>query len=179
MAAMNEKDKPQDSGGPPSEAQGPRPVSPMKVLLLLAVALLVLYRIVGSLPHERVPTAVTFRTSWEQAGGEARNSGKVVFADFYADWCGPCRAMDKEVFSRKEFAAALEPLAVPLRVDVDTPEGSALAARYKVEYIPTYIVLAPDGQALARGGGEISAEKLLDLLRRGVEEAEKSAAVSE
>jgi thiol:disulfide interchange protein len=168
---MNEKDKPQDSAGLPPEARGTRPVSLVKVLLLSAVALLVLYRIVGFLPHERVPTAVTFRTSWEQAAREARDSGKVVFADFYADWCSPCRAMDKRVFSQKEFAAALEPLAIPLRVDTDTQEGSALAARYKVEYIPTYIVLAPDGQVLARGGGEISAEKLLDLVRRGTQKA--------
>ena len=174
---MNEKDKSHESAGhpPDAKAQGRQPVSPLKVLLLFAVALLVLYRIVGFLPHERVATAVTFRTTWEQAAREARDSGKVVFADFYADWCGPCRAMDKDVFSRKDFAATLEPLAVPLRVDTETQEGSALAARYKVEYLPTYIVLQPDGQALSRGNSEMSGEKLLNLVRRGAEKAAKPA----
>jgi thiol:disulfide interchange protein len=171
---MDEKDKSQDGAGLPhdDDARGQRPVSHLKVLLLFGVALLVLYGIVGSLQHNRVATAVTFRTSWEQAAGEARESGKVIFADFYADWCGPCRAMDKEVFSRQEFAAALEPMAVPLRVDLQSEAGAALAARYNVEFIPNYIVLQADGEVLARGDGEISGDRLLNMVRDAAQKAE-------
>jgi thiol:disulfide interchange protein len=159
---MKEKDKSQDE-----DPREHRPVSSLKVMLLFGVALLVLYGIVGSLQHKRVATAVAFRTDWEQAAREAGEAGKVIFADFYADWCGPCRAMDKEVFSRKEFAAPLEEMAVPLRVDLQTEAGAALARRYNVESIPSYIVLQPNGEVLARADGEVPAERLLNLVRRG------------
>ncbi len=154
-----------------AEPRGLSGLKPFKVLLLFVVALGVLYYVAGNLPHDRVPTAVTFRTSLDQAAREAQQSGKVIFADFYADWCGPCRAMDRDVFSRRDFAASLEEVAVPLRVDLETKEGPALAGRYNVEYIPTCIVLRPDGQVLARSDGTATAEKLLDLVRRATEKA--------
>ncbi len=159
------------SGGIGVGAAAGKAARPLKVVLLFVLAVGVLYYIVGNVPHEHVATAVTFRTGLAQAAQQAREANKVVFADFYAGWCGPCRAMDKEVFSRREFAASLEEMAVPLRVDLETPEGAALAGRYRVEFIPTYIVMRADGSVLGRGESELSAEKLLDLVRRSVERA--------
>lgn len=170
---MSQKDKSLDNassqGEPPPRTI--RDLSPMKVLLLFVVALGVLYYIAGNLPHDRVPPAVAFRTSVEQASQQAKESGKVIFADFYADWCAPCRAMDKDIFSRKDFAASLERIAVPLRVDLDTDAGSALATRYHVQTIPAYIVLHPDGRPIARVDSGATAQDLLDFVQRAAQKA--------
>jgi thiol:disulfide interchange protein len=172
---MSEKSKSSDSpaDSPGADRPAGRSVSPFKILLLLLLALAVLHRIIGYLPHERVPTAVAFRTSWERAAREAQDSGKVIFADFYADWCGPCRDMDTNVFSQKDFATSLEQVAVPLRVDIETKAGGALAERYGIQSIPTYIVLRPDGQVIGRWGSGTSAENVLDLVRQSVGRASK------
>jgi thioredoxin 1 len=82
-----------------------------------------------------------------------------VLVDFYADWCGPC----------KRLAPALEQLAkdnpgakvVKVNVD-DNPE---LAAKYRVESIPTLMVFK-DGEAADKHVGLASTAQLRALLVR-------------
>src|SRR5881394_4231230 len=70
-----------------------------------------------------------------------------LLVDFWAPWCGPCRAMAPQ-FERA--AAALEPEARLVKVNVD--EEPALAERFAVRSIPT-LVLAFQGRELARAAG--------------------------
>jgi thioredoxin 2 len=83
-----------------------------------------------------------------------------LVVDFWAAWCGPCRAMAPE-FERA--AAALEPEARLVKVNVD--EEPALAERFAVRSIPT-LVLAFRGRELARVAGGRSAAQLVEWVRR-------------
>ena len=77
------------------------------------------------------PIALTAKTFDKQI---ERNDVPVV-VDFWAPWCGPCRAM-APVFERA--AKELEPHARFAKVNVD--EEPALASRYGVRGVPTLIV---------------------------------------
>jgi thioredoxin 1 len=59
-------------------------------------------------------------------------SGLPVIVDFYADWCGPCRAMTPVV---EELASELEGTVVMGKLDVDV--NQEIAIRYGVMGIPT------------------------------------------
>ena len=83
-----------------------------------------------------------------------------LVVDFWAAWCGPCKAMAPE-FERA--AAALEPEARLVKVNVD--EEPALAERFAVRSIPT-LVLAFQGRELARVAGARSAAQLVEWVRR-------------
>lgn len=53
----------------------------------------------------------------------AVKSGKLVFIELYADWCPPCRVMEREVFSDREVGAFFERHFVAARYDTDRARG--------------------------------------------------------
>lgn len=83
----------------------------------------------------------------------------IKLLDFWAPWCGPCKAMAPVVEElEKELAGKIE--VVKINVDDNQEE----AAKYGVMGIPTYIVLKDDKE-VGRKIGMTSKEELLKLLQ--------------
>ena len=102
-------------------------------------------------------------TDLPKAQAQAKAEKKLVLMDFNgSDWCPPCKALRKNVFSSPEFTEYAKTNLV--LVDVDFPRhkeqsaeqkkaNEALAQKYSVEAFPTVIVLSPDGKQLKRQEG--------------------------
>ena len=43
-----------------------------------------------------------FKGDYNAALEKAKQEGKMLFVDFYVDWCGPCKMMAKDVFPQKQ-----------------------------------------------------------------------------
>ena len=81
-------------------------------------------------------------------------TGLPVLADFWAPWCGPCRAM------APQFERAARELKDRVRlVKVNTEEAPGLAARYAIRAIPT-LVLFRNGAEVKRASGAMDAGAL-------------------
>lgn len=81
-------------------------------------------------------------------------NGKTVLADFYADWCGPCRRFAPVLAT---FADQHRDTLTVVKVNVD--KNRELAAKYGVSGIPA-IFLFRDGKMLRQTTGAMSAEAL-------------------
>jgi thiol-disulfide isomerase/thioredoxin len=90
-------------------------------------------------------------TSFEEAKSVAASQNKPIFVDVYADWCGPCKAMDKEVFPNDSVKFILTTRYVLAKVNGDDPvRGDTLKKQFGIRAYPTYIVLSSAGKERKR-----------------------------
>ena len=96
----------------------------------------------------RAEDVVRWRKDLEEAKQEAAQSGRLVLLHFYGSSCPPCAKLDKEVFSQKQAADALEACYVPIKINVD--HSMAITSAYNVTSWPTDVVSTPTGQVVAK-----------------------------
>jgi thiol:disulfide interchange protein len=96
-------------------------------------------------------------TDLDKAFEKAKAEKKSVLVEFTgSDWCPPCIAMRKNVFSKKEFVDAASKKYV--LVELDFPKGDKavadknepMAKKYKIEGFPTVILFTSEGKEFTR-----------------------------
>lgn len=115
---------------------------------------------------------------WRDLGAaltEAKSSNKIIVADVYTDWCGWCRRMDRDTYSKPEVQAYLDKSFVPVKLNAEAATRvhyasgeysyRELAAGFGINSYPTTLFLAPDGKHLASAPGYMKAEDFLSVLR--------------
>jgi thiol:disulfide interchange protein DsbD len=77
---------------------------------------------------------------------QAREEGRLVMLDYYADWCVSCKEMERETFTDRRIRAALNE-ALLLQSDVTRydDEDKALLQRFGLYGPPAILFFAPDG----------------------------------
>ena len=93
---------------------------------------------------------------------EIIHSHPIVLVDFYADWCGPCKAMSPELTKLKNHYGDKLKL-----VKINTEKNQKLASKYSIRSIPT-LVLYQDGTQVARKSGGMMLPQLKQFIESSI-----------
>ena len=92
----------------------------------------------------------------------AKATGKLVFIDFEATWCGPCHTMDEWIWTDAAVAARLNQGFVGVKVDADREK--ALVKRYNIAGYPTMLIVDATGKELKRVSDYQSSAQMIAFL---------------
>jgi thiol:disulfide interchange protein len=123
----------------------------------------------GSCAAAQGKSGPAWKTSYVEALNLAVKDKKLIVLDLYADWCGPCKMMDRDTYSDKRVIKALERY-VALKIDVD--KSVELGEKYKVVYLPTTLVLDAKGKVIHKTEGFLDSKDFLAMLKQ-VEKAQE------
>lgn len=106
-----------------------------------------------------------FHGTMREAKQKAADSGKLIFLDAYATWCGPCKWMAANSFKDAQVATFFNEHFINVKMDMERGEGPDLARRLGVRAYPTLFFLQPDGSIALKSTGAKDAYGLLDLAK--------------
>ena len=100
----------------------------------------------------------------EEALAKASKEGKLVFMDFYASWCTPCKWMEKTTFTDSRVTSKLNDNFIAVKVNIDDVEGFQMKNRYEVNFLPTILILNSNGKMVERIEQTMIADELVGIL---------------
>lgn len=108
----------------------------MKTLILTFAAVCILFT---------VNAQQKWISNYDLAKSEAINTGKLMVVDFWADWCNPCKVMEKEFWNNPDISILYENF-VPVKINVDNDRNTP--ELFSVAGIPKVVIALPDGTVL-------------------------------
>ncbi len=94
---------------------------------------------------------------------EVLKSSEPVFVDFFAEWCGPCKAM----------APALEQVATEMKgkikvVKLDVDQNPDTTSKYRIQAMPTLMIFKDGKVAAQRVGALVQKKQLQDWINGAI-----------
>lgn len=86
--------------------------------------------------------------TWQEAKQKATKENKLIFVDFFTEWCGPCLGMAEEIFPQMEVGNLYNARFVNLKIDAEKGEGLTLKDRYAIGSYPTYLFIDPQTEEI-------------------------------
>jgi len=101
---------------------------------------------------------------------KAKAEHKLIFIDFYTTWCGPCRHMATTVFKQEDVGSYFNAHFISYKIDAEKGEGKDIAAKYHIQYYPTYFFIDDKGAVFNKAVGSCKDTVFLDYAAKAQRE---------
>lgn len=136
----------------------------IRLLMLIATGVMLMMGINSCDNKKQTGDKSSAQSKESSVNAKVGSAQKLVLIDFYATWCGPCKAMtpvmeqmEQKYGNRIEFQ----------KVDVD--QNEELARKYNVMSIPNIVILSPDEEVLENIVGYHDADEMEEILSKVLE----------
>lgn len=133
----------------------------MKRILVLAALLPTMLFAQNGIKFEQGKT-------WAQLKAAAKKSNKLIFLDAYASWCGPCKAMARDVFTQQSVGEYFNATFINAKIDMEVGEGTTIASTYQVAAYPTLFFIDGDGNLVHKVLGYKDVDQLMQSGRNAL-----------
>ena len=108
---------------------------------------------------------------WKEILQLAKKENKLIFMDCYTSWCGPCKALAKNVFTQEKVGDFFNPRFINVKYDMEKGDGKMLNEQYKKHIIgyPTLLLINAEGKVLQQLAGYKDADELIEGIRSASE----------
>ena len=93
----------------------------------------------------------------------------MIFMEFVAEWCLPCKVMEESTFSDVNVAGFLNENFINYRVDYDSPQGKSLALLFQAEKLPALYFLDGRGRVIIKYSGQLNANDMIQMGEQALE----------
>lgn len=121
--------------------------------------------------------------SWAQIQQKAKAENKYIFVDAFATWCGPCKMMDKEVYSNLLVGQTVNDKFIAVKVQMDETakddeqikswyaDAQEIKKIYGIAAFPSFLFFSPDGKLLHKDFGYRNVDDFINLIHLALDPA--------
>jgi len=120
-----------------------------------------------------------FEGTWKEAMAKAKAEDKLLFVDAFAKWCGPCKAMAKNVFTQPKVGDYFNANFINLKLDMEEVDGVTFGHKYPVSAYPTLMFIDGDGKVIKNVKGGQQVDGLIALGVDAIKKIDKSGQFEE
>ncbi len=115
---------------------------------------------------------VGWESSYKGALEKASKEKKIVFIDFYADWCENCHKLEKSV---EKVYPEVKNKVVFLRINMESQDKvkESLVKKYNIVGLPGVVMECPEGQEIGSFFGYKDESSLKEIIRKAIEDSSK------
>ena len=128
------------------------------------LTILIVGFLIGNVQSSGKEQGIVFeKMPWAKVLEKAKKENKLIFFDAYASWCGPCKMLQKNVFTRADVADVFNKKFINVKYDMEIGEGESLARVYPLQAYPTLMFINANGKIVQQVVGYQSPEALIQI----------------
>lgn len=113
---------------------------------------------------------------------QARNEKKMIFFDIFATWCGPCKEMDRTVYTDSSAGTFFNDKFISVKVQMDQTanddpavkawydDAKRIGRQYRIEGYPSFLFFDSEGNLVYKEMGMMNAPKLVELAQTALKD---------